>query len=147
MGNWLAATFPNIYGKVAGRDNHRVAKLFRHLFKRAKKDKNNEVRELDAQVLATAFAAYVTNSSLAGNTAAQYGFLVTQYGVGIATINVGTAGAAFGVADHTEMTIMDILLATNERADNGHLYYNVDVLLRQLANELYTGINEAGEIG
>ena len=36
---------------------------------------------MDAQVLAVAFACYVTNDTLAGTTAEAYGFLVTEHGV------------------------------------------------------------------
>ncbi len=35
---------------------------------------------------------------------------------------MGTHGTAFGVADDTVMTILDIVLATNERTTDGLLY-------------------------
>ena len=49
------------------------------------------------------------------------------------------------MADYTEMTVMDILLATNDQAVDGALY-DMDAILRSLANEVYTGINESGDI-
>jgi hypothetical protein len=72
--------------------------------------------------------------------------LVTDYGVGIATWNVGTSGAAFGVANDSIVTVMDLLLATDSLSSDGKLY-NFDALLRTLANAVYSAINEAGDIG
>ena len=93
-----------------------------------------------------AFAVYVTNETLADTAAAAFGFQVTQYGVGNSTFNVGTRGAAFGVADGT--------LAANARARNG-LLYDVDgdrvidsdeAVFRTLANEVFSNINQQGDI-
>jgi hypothetical protein len=57
--------------------------------------------KLDAQVLATALAVYVTNAALdPTHVAAQYGFLISGDGVGTAMVNVGSSGDAFGVADN-----------------------------------------------
>jgi len=150
LGDWLAATFPNIYGAtgadLAGKTNEQVATYYRSaLFKAKKKKGQAGPTKIGAQVMATAFATYVTNSTLAGNSAAQYGFLVTASGVGIATFNIGDSGAAFGVADNTEMTVLDILLATNEQTIDGILY-DLDAVLRSMANEVYASINEGGDI-
>src|SRR5207245_8229177 len=105
LANWLAATLPNTFGGLKGKTNADVAALFQQdfLMKGVK---------LDAQVLATALAVYATNATL-DNTgvAAQYGFTVSGDGVGTATVNVGSSGEAFGVADNTAMTVMDLLLA------------------------------------
>ncbi len=87
----------------------------------------------------------MTNSALAGTVAVDYGFSVTEYGVGIATFDVGSRGAAFGVADDTEMTVLDMLLATDLMAVSGQLY-GTAVLLRNLANEAYSAVNEQGDI-
>ncbi len=80
--------------------------------------------------------------------------LVTEDGVGVRTFDVGTCGAAFGVANGTSLTVLDLLLATNEQTVNGILYdadgsgqtSALEVFLRTLANDLYTAINEAGRI-
>ncbi|NQU75377.1 MAG: hypothetical protein HQ546_03550 [Planctomycetes bacterium] len=151
LGNWLAATFPKIFGaeagenNLSGKTNAEVAQFYRDVFKSKHKSKDSGPAKLDAQVMATTLATYVTSSTLAGATAANYGFLVTEYGVGVATFNIGDCGAAFGVADNTVMTVLDILLATNEQAVNGVLY-NMDTLLRCLANEVFSAINESGDI-
>jgi hypothetical protein len=160
LANWLAATFPNMYGlnagasNLTGKTNEQIATLFTGLFKRTAATAPGGPPKLDAQVLATALAVYVTNETLAGTTAAAFGFQVTANGVGYATFNVGDNGAAFGVANNTEMTIMDILLATNERTKNGILYDldgsgqidNSERDWRVMANEVYTAINEQGQI-
>ncbi len=159
LGNWLAATFPDMLGARAGandltgKSNAAVAEFYRALFA-AKKLPGSGPAKLDVQVMAVALAVYVTNQTLAGTTAASYGFLVTESGVGALTFNIGTSGAAFGVADGTEMVIMDILLATNDRTISGVLYdtngdgvvQSSELLLRALANTVYTAINEAGQV-
>lgn len=154
LGNWLATMFPEIYGPTAGvnnmtgKTNTQVAAYFQTLF-------NQKGQKLQAQVLATAFAVYSTNTTLAGSTVAQnYGFIVDTSGTGSATYNVGTNGAALGVADYSILTIMEILLRTNDRANDG-LLWDVDdsgtissfeQALRNMGNEIFTGINEAGDI-
>jgi hypothetical protein len=104
--------------------------------------------KVEAQVMATALAVYVTNQTLAGTTAQAYGFTVTEYGVGTSTFNVGTSGAAFGQANYTEMTILDLLRATDSLSVNGILYgqdANLMTVLRNLANTVYSDINESGD--
>jgi hypothetical protein len=156
LADWLAATLPNIYGvnagdhNLTGMTNTEVAEFYRNELFKSKIQKRSIAgpAKLDAQVMAAAFAVYTTNVNLAGATAEDYGFLVTDDGVGIATINIGDSGEAFEVADYTEMTVMDILLATNEMSDDGDgiLYDADDAFLRTLANLVYTAINEGGDI-
>ena len=145
LGDWLAAEFPNTYGKLAGKKNKDVAKFYRRLFKSTKKDKKGEVRELDAQVMATVLAVYVTDWDLAGDIGTQYGFAVTADGVGAATFNVGDSYAAFGLqeSDSRIMTIWAMLNATDDQTVEGRLY-DLDIALRQLANKAYKLINEFG---
>jgi hypothetical protein len=110
---------------------------------------------MDAQVMATAFAVYVTNQTLAGTTAAAYGFLVTTNGVGTRTLNVDSNGAAFGVANNSSVTVLNVLLAVNSRSRNG-LPYDLDgdgdandcieTSYRTMANDVFSAINEAGDI-
>jgi hypothetical protein len=107
--------------------------------------KNQTGMKLDAQVLGVALGVYATTLSLGGTVGTQYGFKVTTGGLGAATYNVGTGGAAFGVANGTTLTVMQILLAADARAVNGVLD-NGDVRLRTLANDVFSGINETGYI-
>jgi protocatechuate 3,4-dioxygenase beta subunit len=153
LGDWLAATLPNMYGatavesNLAGKTNAEVAAFYKNLFKGPSK--------LETQVLATALAVYVTNSTLAGNVAASYGFAVTQYGVGVATFNVGARGSAFGLPDHSTTTVLDLLLAVNLRSFRGRLYDldhdgdandALETSLRTMAKEMFGAVNEAGGI-
>ena len=145
LGNWLAATFPHMFGAasgsndLAGENNAYVASFFQGRFV-------VHGQKLDAQVLATALAVYVTDGTL-DNTGVgtQYGFLVGGNGVATATFNVGTNGAAFGVADNTTMTVMDLLLAADAQSVNGVLY-NGNTTKRNLANNIFSAINAAGNI-
>ena len=166
LGTWLASELPEIYGDLAGKSNRNVARYYRKLFKATKKHRRhchrhrpgwrhghyadpqtNGIRDLGAQVMATALAVYVTDSDLAGTAAESYGFLVTSEGVGLATFNIGDAGAAFGLVDgdSTIMTVFDILRATNAQTVDGNLY-DMDLVLSELADRVYTMINEIGGI-
>ncbi len=141
LGNWLAATLPHIFGAnacsndLAGKSNAAIAALFQSdfLLKGVK---------LDAQVLATALSVYATNATL-DNTgvASNYGFIVSGNGLGTATVNVGSIGAAFGVANNSVLTVLNLLKATDAQAIGG-LLYNGDDTLRKEANNVYSAINE-----
>ena len=133
---------PNMFGihagsnSLTGKNNAYVANLFQQdfLLKGVK---------LDAQVLATALSVYATNAALdSTHVAAQYGFTVSGDGVGTAGVNVGSDGDAFGVANNTVLTVMDLLLATEAPAVNGVLYGAT----RNMANDLYSAVNQAGGI-
>jgi hypothetical protein len=165
LANWLAATFDNMYGADAGPNNLTgmtnadVADFYSALFLRKKKESlelglGGPVK-MDAQVMAVAFATYVTNLNLADTVAANYGFLVTENGVGTSLFNVGDSGEAFNVADNTSLAVLDLLFATNENTRLGVLYDldgdgdaddNWETTLRTLANDVYSVINEQGRI-
>jgi hypothetical protein len=102
-------------------------------------------QKLEAQVFSVALATYVTDSDLAGTYASRYGFEVTSAGTGSATFNIGASGTAFGVANDTVMTVLEILRATNARSTGGVLYNGVQSL-KNLANSVYDGINRTGDI-
>jgi uncharacterized repeat protein (TIGR01451 family) len=154
LGNWLAANFPNMYGvnagafNLAGKTNAQIANFFKQLF-------NIRCQKIDAQALAVSLAIYVTNSNLAGNVAVAYGFTVNSIGTGAATFNIGSAGEAFGVADNTTLTIYQVMQKTNDQARKGVLWDTngngsiswMEQLLRNMANNVLTHINETGDIG
>jgi Bacterial Ig-like domain (group 3)/PKD domain/SdrD B-like domain len=154
LGRWLARTFPNLYATLDGLTNAQVAAFYKTLFARTIADAPAGPPRVDAQVMATALAIYVTNQTLAGPTASAYGFHVSADGVGARTFNVGGNGAAFGVANNSDVSVMDLLLAVNARSDNGLLHdLNADGQIRSseaayrtMANVVFTGINEAGDI-
>jgi len=76
LGNWLAATFPNMYGVDAGDNdltgmtNAEVVDFYSTMFCRKKKEAVQlglgGPTHVDVQVMAVAFAVYVTNDTLAG---------------------------------------------------------------------------------
>jgi hypothetical protein len=145
LGNWLAESFPNLFGaeaasnNLAGKTNAQVAAFFqtRFVLKGVK---------LDAQVLATAFSVYVTTRSLASTAATPYGFVVSAEGTGAAMVDVGANGTAFDVANGTVMTVMDVLQATARKAKKGVLFDGNDPL-RKMANAVFSDINQLGDIG
>jgi hypothetical protein len=121
--------------------------------------------KVDAQFMSLALATFFTSSNLTGTSvASSYGFNVTDTGIGTNVVNVGNAGAAFGVADNTDMTIMSLLAATNnmtggdadgdDSEDYSHVYDTngdgvldeTEMALRDMANDLYSWINEMGDI-
>ena len=65
---------PAAANDLSGMANLQVAAVYQQKFK-------IEGVKIDAQVMATALAAYVTNSNLAGNAAVAYGFLVDSGGL------------------------------------------------------------------
>jgi hypothetical protein len=144
LGDWLAATLPNMFGAssandLAGQSNAAIAALFQQDFVM-------KGVKLDAQVLATALSVYATNATLdPTQVAAKYGFTVSGNGAGTATWNVGSNGAAFGVADNSTLTLMDLLLDTDAQAVNG-LLYNGNTARRNQANAVYSALNQAGDI-
>jgi uncharacterized delta-60 repeat protein len=162
LADWLTANFSNIFGNsLVGASGADVATFYREqLFKQQGK-KSAGPAKVDAQFMAVALATYFTSSTLAGQAAAAFGFNVTDTGIGTKIVNVGTKGAAFGVANGTDLTIMQLLLATNSLtdqpdsaagfaaiydADGNGVISTAEANLRTLANDVYGGINEAGGI-
>src|SRR5207249_1633808 len=143
LGDWLGTTLPNLYGaganKLKGKTNVQVAAYFQSLFVM-------QGPKVEAEVLATALAVYVTNATLDNtNIGSQYGFQVTSTGLATATWNVGANGDAFGVANNSNQTILDLLLGANAQAVNGKLY-NGNSARRTMAINVFDAINQAGDI-
>ena len=136
LGNWLAATFANLYGGLAGKTNAYVAAYYVTLF-------GQSGSKLGAEVLATALNVYATTSSLGGTAAQAYGFKVDAYGLGASSWNVGGNGAAFGVANNTVLNVYQLLQAANAKAVSGVLYGG-DPTLMALALNVFDGVNTAG---
>jgi parallel beta-helix repeat protein len=147
LANWLATTFPKLYGSWAGphnltgKTNAQVAAFYNTLFH--ERTQPRDVSHLEARVLSVALDVYATTSSLGGSAAAPYGFTVSAAGLGNATFSVGTSGAAFGVPNGTVLTVSGILQAVNGQAVNGVLY-NGNVRLERLADDVFRGLIQAG---
>jgi len=159
LAGWLTDNFENVFGDTfVGAD---VASFYKDQLFKQKAEKSAGPAKADAQFMAAALATYFTNSNLAGDVAADYGFNVTDTGIGTKIVDVGDKGAAFGVANGTSMTIMQLLWATNELTDqpdnlsdlariydlNGDGQIDAyEAALRMLANEVYAAINEQGAL-
>jgi hypothetical protein len=141
---WLAATFPNLYGASAGannltgKTNAQVAAFYLSQF-------NLSGPKVQAQVLATALNVYATTQGLGGTAGVAYGFSVSATGLGARSYNVGSDGAAFGVANNTTCNVYELLLAVNKQAVNGVLY-NGNATLQAQAADLFNNLNGAGGI-
>jgi hypothetical protein len=146
LGNWLAATLPHVFGAQAG-NNNLTGKTNAYIATLFQSDFVLKGVKLDAQFLATALSVYVTNATLDPTmVAAPYSFTVSGDGVGTATVNVGANGDAFGVTNNTTMTVLDLLLASDAQAVDGVLY-NGNTTRRNEANNVYSFVNQAGNIG
>jgi hypothetical protein len=124
VGQWLASSFPKLYGGVGGAPNlstftnAQVGNFYKGLFTQY------NTNQLDAEVMALALYIFATTSSLgmgAGGTtpATAYGLPVDANGLGAYTYNIGFHGAAFGVANFTVLDIYQIMLAANNTAVGG----------------------------
>ena len=138
LGNWLAATCPNLYSGLKGKSNSYIASCFSNYF-------NQTGQKLSAQILGCAIAVYVTNTSLCGNAAASYGFNVGTCGTSCATINVGSCGSAFGCSNNSTITVLQALCAADAHSQGGTLYGGNSSLCNQ-ANTIFDAINQTGDI-
>jgi hypothetical protein len=133
---WLAGTFANMFGGLAGMTNAQVAAYYQTQFAQTGP-------KIGAEVLATALNVYATTSSLGGTAATAYGFKVDAYGLGASTYNVGVNGAAFGVANNTVLNVYQLLLAANAMAVNG-VMYAANTSLVSPAISVFDGVNSTG---
>ena len=162
LADWLTQEFDNVFGdELVGANGAEVADFYKAQLFKQKGKKSAGPAKVDAQFMAVALATYFTSSDLAGTVAADYGFNVTQTGIGTKVVNVGSAGDAFGVDNGTDMTIIQLLLATNDKTDLpdgisgfAHIYDengdrvidSLEAALRAMANEVYSSINEDGDV-
>jgi hypothetical protein len=145
---WLVSNFGNMYGSTAG-SNNLTGKTNAQVATYCQTLTSSNATKLNAETLALALNVYVTNSNLASNVAVSYGFGVSTTGLGAATVNVGTSGAAFGVDDNSILTVSDLLYLENVRAHNGVLWDTnddgsvsaVETLLQNEACSLHDSIN------
>lgn len=139
LGNWLASTFPFLYGPVGanlgGKTNAQVAAYFQSIFQ-------VKGQKTSAQILAAALAAYVTNTSLAGgNYAGKYGFNLSASGTGMKTFNVGGNGTSIGLQNNMSYTILQLLQQVNLSVQNGTYSTYANGF-----NVVFSDINQSGDI-
>jgi uncharacterized membrane protein len=143
LADWLVSSFPHLYGadagpnNLTGKTNAQVAAFFQGLW-------DHDHENADLEVLTTALNIYATTESLGGAEGRTHEFLVTAGGLGASTYDVGDDGAAFGVADHTSLTVLQLLQAADARAVSGRLY-DGDTHLQDLAEELFESLNIFGD--
>ncbi|MEQ9410334.1 MAG: SdrD B-like domain-containing protein, partial [Fuerstiella sp.] len=158
LADWLGDNFGNIFGtEFVGASGADVASFYKNQLFKQKGKKSAGPAKVDAQFMAVAFATFFTSQNLAGTVATGYGFHVSDTGIGTRIVNVGNSGAAFGVDDDTDLTIMQLLLATNQLTDipdnytgfasiydqNGDgVIDSYEAFLRTLANSVYGAIND-----
>jgi hypothetical protein len=155
LGNWLATTFPNLFGtsnpytgtSLAGLTNAQIYTVYSNL-STAGVQANTYI-----QAFAVALGIYADTTSLGGQSlinnglAAKYGFKVTSAGGGNATFNIGNNGAAFGVSNGTSLTVFQILAIANANFNPATgLFFGGDPTLTGDLNNVLNGINTKGDI-
>ena len=120
LAQWLATTFPNLYGSGAG--SHSLVNSNGSYFT------NSQVASAyakftggDQQVLSAALSVYCTSTNLAGTNvhSTDSHFNTSPAGSGMDTYSVGINGAAFGVANNTTLTVMQLLADLNANTSAG----------------------------
>jgi hypothetical protein len=127
LAGWLAATLPNLFGAAAGAfdltgmSNAQVALFYQWL-------RHQRGRKLEAQVLALALSIYATTPTLGGGIGGLWGLDTSGLGLGPLWVSVGRGGSAFGVANHSRLSVWQVLQAIDGRARLGTAYPGSSVL-------------------
>ena len=134
---WLAETFPDLFGAAAGAfnltglSNGKVARFFQGL-------RHQRRRKVEADVLAVALSIYATTPTLGGGTGGRFGFHVSAPGLGPLWVSVGRSGSAFGVANHSRLSVWQVLQAIDGRARLATAYPGDHALRHQAERVLDT---------
>ncbi|HEV3339673.1 MAG TPA: SpaA isopeptide-forming pilin-related protein, partial [Pirellulales bacterium] len=141
---WLATTFPNLYGAGAG--SHSLVNSGGSYFTDSQVvSAYSKFAGGDQQVLSAALSVYTTSVDLAGSASATsyakspVGLNTSLAGSGMDTYNVGVNGAAFGVANNTVATVMQLLVDVNANTSPG-------ASVSSGANAVFSGINTIGNV-
>jgi hypothetical protein len=142
LGNYLASTYPSLFGSGAGslgnlanKKNSEIAAIYKSATYFGAKG-----QKVSAQTIGVAFATYVTSSSLSGGTncGAGFGFSFGN-GTGTKTYNVGSLGTSIGLSNNTSYTVFELLQAANAQKAAG--IFNANAF-----NVVFDGINRSGDI-
>ncbi|HLJ95117.1 MAG TPA: choice-of-anchor Q domain-containing protein, partial [Gemmataceae bacterium] len=142
LGQWLASTFPKLYGGAGGAvnlgsfTNSQIAIYYLGLFHQF------NTNMLDASVLSAALYEFATTLSLGGPVAGTppYSLTVNTFGMGAYSFNVGFNGAAFGVPNFTVLDVFQILQAANTFASGGEPW-GTNSMLRNEGLSVFRPIN------
>jgi predicted outer membrane repeat protein len=146
VGQWLAATYPNLYGSLSDSTPDGVWDYFKSL-------KNvTGTPKLEAQVMATALSAFVTATalnatSLGRATAERYGFVLGNGSLGSEAAPVsGDQASALGLAGGAgHYSVFELLAAANAMASDGWLFLvPADLAKRTAVYDLFASIIGAG---
>ena len=144
LAHWLATTFPNLYGPSAG--SHSLVNSNGTYFTNSQvvTAYSSKFSGGDQQVLSAALSLYSTSINFAGSSAASYakspvGLNTSLYGSAMDTYCVGTNGAAFGLANNTVTTVMQLLVDLNANTSAG-------ATVSSGANAVFSGVNTAGNV-
>ncbi len=154
LGNWLATTFPNLFGtsnpytgtSLAGKTNAQVAAIYSGLW-----TPNGVTKNTYVQAFAVALGIYSTTSSLGGASlvsnklAAKYGFHVTAAGSGNDSVTIGSNSSAFGTSGTLTVTQIMQIVNSNFNHSTG-TFYGGDQTKTSAANNVLNGINTNGDI-
>jgi hypothetical protein len=130
LAGWLAATLPNLFGTaagafdLAGMSNAEVAVFYQWL-------RHQRGRKLEAEVLALALSLYATTPTLGGAVGGLCGFNASGLGLGPLWVGVGRSGRAFGVANHSRLSVWQLLQRIDGRARLGTAYPGSHALQHQ----------------
>jgi hypothetical protein len=73
-----------------------------------------------------------------------YGIKVTSNGLGSSIFNVGANGAAFGVSNNTNRSVLQLLQGVNTQSTTSGSLYNGSSSLRTMAQNIFGGVNNNG---
>jgi hypothetical protein len=157
LSKWLSDKFGNVFGEtLVGASGSQIADFYRDQLFRQKSQKSSGGAKVDAQFMATALNVYFTNRFLAGVVGHDYGLRVSDTGLGVRIVDVDDRGDAFGVANDTRLSVMQLLENTNALTDmsqsisgfaaiydrNGDGVIDAEeARLRSMANDIYSWIN------
>lgn len=138
LGNWLANSYPALFGNLLGKTNSQVAAQFITYFKVTG-------AKTMAQIMAGALAVYVTDTDLSGSGGAigtartKFHFNSSTTGTGAKTYNVGAYGTALGLSNYTVYSVTQLLVQANAMKLAGTFDLTA-------WNAIFDGINQRGDI-
>jgi hypothetical protein len=171
LGNWLASSFPKIYG-ASSSPNYFKGKTTSTIAARFIQLKDATGQKLDAQLLGLCLAIYTTtkelnSTSMGQSFATQHSFTLSSQSSSAnlknTLWNVGVNGEAFATksgsvyvtADNQSLSVWTLLQRTNGFAANGVLWASPltvnsvlysSLTLQNEGNVVFSGINQAGDI-
>lgn len=158
LGDWLATNFPTLFGTPNAYDsatlssfgkntfdgltNAQIAQVYSNLWSPSGVAKNTYV-----QAFAVALGTYADSTTLGGSSVTvSYGFKVLAAGQNL-SFNVGSNGAAFGVANNTSITVLQALSKANSNfTPSSGLFYGGNSTYTTDVNNVLNGINTAGDV-